>query len=211
MMRTRTLILALAMLPLGTFPALATSCRLKDLAQKLAALPDFLVLKKAEKSRDALNRALGCELPPATLPSLASGQKIDPGLMIGKNILSAKGENLGVIKDVVVNRDNLKVDSVIKLEPHLGAAEVAVPVSDIDSNRGGFSLASGGSTSLATAAPYYSDKSVRHRVSINMVILGCIAASTGPDEDLSGLSEPTGATFFAHNKAYGSTRRSRVY
>ena len=36
-MRTRTFILALAMLPLGTFPALATSCRLKDLARNLRA------------------------------------------------------------------------------------------------------------------------------------------------------------------------------
>jgi hypothetical protein len=124
--------------------------------------------------------------------------------MIGKNVFSAKGENLGVIKDVVVNRDNLKVNSVIKLEPHLGAAEIAVPVSDIDSNVGGFSLASGGSTSLATAAPYYSDKSV----SIVYPSTWSFWDVLRPPQDQMRIrvdSEPTGATFFAHDKAYGST------
>jgi hypothetical protein len=109
----RSLTLAFAMLPLVTVPTLAAPCQVEELQKKVAALPDFVVVKKGEKSLDALSRALGCELPAPQLPTLASGEKIKPAVMIGKNIFSAEGKNSeGVIKDVVVDKENLTVSSV---------------------------------------------------------------------------------------------------
>lgn len=147
----RTLTLAVAMLPLVAVPVLGAPCQLNELQKRLAALPGFTVLKKGEKSLDVLSRALGCELPAPQLPSLASGEKIQPDFMIDKNVFSGAKERKreGVIKDVVVDKENLTVSSVIKLTPALGAGYVTVP--------GGFSLADERNTSLTTAAPSYSD------------------------------------------------------
>jgi hypothetical protein len=152
----RSLTLAFAMLPLVTVPTLAAPCQVEELQKKVAALPDFVVVKKGEKSLDALSRALGCELPAPQLPTLASGEKIKPAVMIGKNIFSAEGKNSeGVIKDVVVDKENLTVSSVIKLTPALGAGYVTFPVNGMNSVNGGFSLADKRNTSLATAAASY--------------------------------------------------------
>jgi hypothetical protein len=155
----RTLTLAVAMLPLVAVPVLGAPCQLNELQKRLAALPGFTVLKKGEKSLDVLSRALGCELPAPQLPSLASGEKIQPDFMIDKNVFSGAKERKreGVIKDVVVDKENLTVSSVIKLTPALGAGYVTVPVSGMKSDNGGFSLADERNTSLTTAAPSYSD------------------------------------------------------
>ena len=126
-MRTWTSILA-GVLSLAAVPALAASCKVKDLPQKFAILPDFIVLEKGEEWRNALTRVLGCELPQPTLPSLASGQKVEPMVMIGKDVFNAKGDNVGVITDVVVDQQSFKVESVVKLKAELGAKEVAIPV-----------------------------------------------------------------------------------
>ena len=117
-MRKWTPILA-GVLSLVAIPALAASCKVKDLPQKFAALPDFIVLNKGEEWRNALTRVLGCKLLQPTLPSLASGQKVEPMVMIGKDVVNAKGDNVGVIKDVVFDQNNFKVNSVVKLKAEL--------------------------------------------------------------------------------------------
>ena len=86
-MRMLALILAVATLPLTGVPTLAAPCTASDLPKKLAALPDFIVLEKNEEPSDALTRALGCAVP---VPSLASGQLVDPKFMVGKNVVDTK-------------------------------------------------------------------------------------------------------------------------
>jgi sporulation protein YlmC with PRC-barrel domain len=201
-MRARTLIFAPAVLLLAAFPALAAPCKLGDLPQMLAALPDFIVMKKGEKSRDALTRVLGCELPRPAYPSFAGGQKIEPVVMVGKNVFSAKGDSIGVIKDVVVNRNNFKVNSVIKLKPELGASYVAIPVSAMENTKGTLSLPGDDSTLTTTATPFHLDNNF---VSLSTTSWFDIFRPPMGQIRLRVESEPSGATFFAHDQAYGST------
>ena len=199
-MRTWTSILA-AVLSLAAVPALAASCKVKDLPQKFAILPDFIVLEKGEEWRNALTRVLGCELPQPTLPSLASGQKVEPMVMIGKDVFNAKGDNVGVITDVVVDQQSFKVESVVKLKAELGAKEVAIPVAAIDSTNGTFSLPDRWSTSAANLAAFHADNN-----SVSLAKTSLLDAFMPPVQiKLRVNSEPSGATFFAHDRAYGPT------
>jgi hypothetical protein len=187
----RTLTLAVAMLSLVAVPA----------------LPDFIVLKKGEKSLDVLSRALGCELPAPQLPSLASGEKIQPDFMIDKNVFSGAKERKreGVIKDVVVDKENLTVNSVIKLTPALGAGYITVPVSGMKPDNGGFSLADERNTSLTTAAPSYSDDKFVSIVSPSTWGLWDVLRPPLYEIRIRVNSTPLGATFFARDKSYGLT------
>jgi sporulation protein YlmC with PRC-barrel domain len=201
-MSTRTLIFALVTLWLETVPALAAPCKVEELPQKFAALPDFIVLEKGESWRAALTRALGCELPQPTLPSLASGQKIEPMVMVGRNVFTAKGARLGVVKDVVVNQDSLKVASIVVV----GSTDVAIPISEMESSNGGFSLPDQWNTSSLDSKS----------ISVAKVSIFDVFRPPVDQIKLRVDSEPSGATFFSTTKPTaqpryraGSTLRTR--
>jgi sporulation protein YlmC with PRC-barrel domain len=210
-METQTLMLALLLLPLAATPALAEPCRLSDLPKQVAALPDFIVLAKDEKPRDALTRALGCDLPPPALPSLANGQKVQPMSMIGKYVFDTKGESFGVIKDVVVDRQSLEVNSVIKRTPALGAVDVAVPVDHLALSHGEFSLLNDNKAGSVTVKPFSAENdsvSIANATPSSGSFWMALRYGIRPWSDQILIrvdSEPPGASFFVHDNPWGTT------
>ncbi len=77
--------------------------------------------------------------------------------MIGKSVLDTHGESVGIIKDVVIDRQSKGVSSVVKLLPMLGSADVAVPVSHFALAEGQFSLPDDSTTRLMTLTPFHFD------------------------------------------------------
>jgi hypothetical protein len=114
--------------------------------------------------------------------------------MIGKDVVNNEGDSVGVISDVVVEENSFEVDSVVKLEAD--AKEVAVPLSTMKSINGTFSL-----PDKRILPEFHRDSST-----ISLASASWLDAFKPPTQiKLRVDSEPTGATFFAHEEAFGST------
>jgi sporulation protein YlmC with PRC-barrel domain len=131
-------------LAIGLFPSLparANPCPPGDLARRVAALPAFIAVSPDKNPRQALVRALGCDLPPP--PVLRGGQLVNPKKLVGRNVYSKEGQYVGVVTDALVDRDNGMASSLVAVgsPKSNGQKNVAVAVDELTLQHGSLEIA----------------------------------------------------------------------
>jgi sporulation protein YlmC with PRC-barrel domain len=130
-------------LAVALFPALqarANPCPPSDLARRVAALPAFIAVPPDKNPRQALVRALGCDLPPP--PVLRGGQLVNPQKLVGHSVYSKEGQYVGVVTDALVDRDTGVASSLVALgSPNAnGQKNVAVAVDELSLENGSLEI-----------------------------------------------------------------------
>jgi sporulation protein YlmC with PRC-barrel domain len=120
--------------------AQANPCPPSDLARRVAALPKFIVVPQDNNPRQALVRALGCDLPPP--PVLRGGQLVNPKTLVGHSVYSSEGHYFGMVTDTLVNRETGMASSLVALgSPKTNEHKnVAVAVDELSLKNGSLEL-----------------------------------------------------------------------
>ena len=128
--------LSFAVAVFAALQARANPCPPSDLARRVAALPAFIVVPPDKNPRQALVRALGCDLPPP--PVLRGGRLVNPKKLVGHSVYSREGQYVGVVTDTLVNRDTGMASSLVALgSPNAnGRRNVALAVDQLSLKNG---------------------------------------------------------------------------
>jgi hypothetical protein len=119
-------------------PAHAAPCRQGGLSRRIAALPDVIAIAKGEQPRQALSRALGCELPPPVQPTLADGQPVRLEQLAGKRVFGAGNEELGTVRGFTIEPGHWSLSAI--LASTTGPDHVAVALDHFLFDHGKLSL-----------------------------------------------------------------------
>ena len=205
--RGQILTMSIVFVCIASAQAHAVQCKQSDFSKKIAALPDSIVVKDDEQPRQALSRALGCDVPPPTIPRLATGQQVRPEQLAGKRVFGAHDEELGVVKGFMVESVDMTPSAVLAPTAP-GPEHVAIAFNHLMLKNGKLSLGDTSRAQIAAMAP------------VNFSSTGAVASfwpwsisdlsELGPQSNFVPVeisSTPEGASVFVSNTMTCITKR----